>query len=475
MAESTLEKMAGPGMGASSLLPQGEACVGVPGEATSTGRFVNNYFDGVPVSGVHKFLFFIIMAAYFFEQLDNWNFGFVAPAMSQSWGLTMTDIATIVFWYFIGMTSGGFLGGVISDLIGRRKTFLCSILVFSISSIITGFTDSFAIFTIFRALTGFGVFCMMVTSQAYIAEMAPCESRGKWQGKVAAVGFCAVPVVAFLCRIIIPTGPEAWRLVFYAGGVGLVAFLFGLRYLKESPRWLVSRGRIAEAEQVVAFITHKDIDLSEAAKRVEPKVDVMNVLTGMFARRYLSRTILLILLFITITPAGFLLTTWTTQLIKMKGFSVTDSLTAATIISIGVPLGCFLASIVSDMGGRKIPLTILSALTGCCAFAFAFMDGLVGLIAAGFCVTVFNLALNFILFSYTAESYPTRMRNTATGFHNGLARLSVSASQPLIPILHQAYGFAGVFGAVGTLYLLPVIPVLLWGKRTGGKSLEEIE
>ena len=113
------------------------------------GRFKNNYFDGLPVRGVHAGLFFIIMAAYFFEQFDNWNFGFVAPALSTSWNLKPTDIATIMFWYFIGMTSGGFLGGVISDFIGRRKTFLISIVIFSVSSVVTGFTSNFAVFTLF--------------------------------------------------------------------------------------------------------------------------------------------------------------------------------------------------------------------------------------------------------------------------------------------------------------------------------------
>lgn len=438
-------------------------------------RVRNNYFDGLPVTGVHKFLFFIIMGAYFFEQLDNWNFGFIAPALAQSWGLEMTDIATIVFWYFVAMTTGGFLGGVISDFIGRRKTFLGSIVVFSVSSVVTGFTDDFVVFTVFRALTGFGVFCLMVTSQAYIAEMAPAESRGKWQGRVAAVGFCAVPVIAFMCRMIIPMGPEAWRIILYIGGVGIVVFFLGIRYLKESPRWLVSRGRVAEAEGIMKFLTHRDIDLADAAKRVEPKIKVSEVLTGMFTQRYLVRTLVLIVLFITITPAGFLFSTWTTQLLKMKGFSVADSLTATTIISIGVPVGCFLASIVSDRGGRKIPLMGLSALAACGAFMFAFMEGLAGLTAVGFALSVFNLAVNFTLFSYAAESYPTKMRNTATGFHNGLARLSVSASQPLIPLVHGAFGFVGVFNAVGLLFVLPVLPLLIWGMRTGGKSLEDIE
>lgn len=439
------------------------------------GKIANNYFDGLEVTGVHKFIFYIIMLAYFFEQLDNWNFGFIAPALQESWHLKMTDIATIVFWYFIGMTSGGFLGGVISDFVGRRKTFLASILIFSIASVANGLTNDFTVFVISRSLTGFGVFCLMVTSQAYIAEMAPAESRGKWQGRVAGVGFCAVPVIALLCRLIIPMGPDAYRAIFYFGGFGLIGFFLGLKYLKESPRWLVAQKRLPEAEEVMEFITRRKIDLSEAATKVPPREKMSEVLYGMFTKNYIVRTLLLILLFITITPATFTLTTWTTQLLKMKGFTVADSLTASTIISIGVPVGCFLASFVSDLGGRKIPLLCLGALCAAFAFVFAYLDSFALLVGCGFLFNVFIMAVSFVLFSYTAESYPTKMRNTATGFHNGLARLSVSAVQPVIPIIHKAAGFSGVFNAVGLLFVLPIIPVLLWGMRTGGKSLEDIK
>lgn len=158
-------------------------------------KIPNNYFDGMPVTGFHKIVFFIIMMAYFCEQMDNWNFGFIAPALMHTWGLQMSDIGVVTLWYFIGMTAGGFFGGVISDFIGRRKTFLISIATFSFFSVLNGFTDNFHVFVIARSMTGFGVFCLMVCSQAYIAEMAPAESRGKWQNLVAAVGFSAVPVI----------------------------------------------------------------------------------------------------------------------------------------------------------------------------------------------------------------------------------------------------------------------------------------
>ena len=87
-------------------------------------KIKNNYFDGLKVTGPYKMVFFIIMFAYFFEQMDNWNFAFIAPALMADWGITMADIGKINFAYFVAMTLGGLAGGVISDLIGRRKTFL---------------------------------------------------------------------------------------------------------------------------------------------------------------------------------------------------------------------------------------------------------------------------------------------------------------------------------------------------------------
>lgn len=303
-------------------------------------KIPNNYFDGMPVTGFHKIVFFIIMMAYFCEQMDNWNFGFIAPALMHTWGLQMSDIGVVTLWYFIGMTAGGFFGGVISDFIGRRKTFLISIATFSFFSVLNGFTDNFHVFVIARSMTGFGVFCLMVCSQAYIAEMAPAESRGKWQNLVAAVGFSAVPVIGVMCRAIIPLAEEAWRFIFYFGGVGLIAFFVGLRYLKESPRWLVARGRLEEAEQVVFEITGKHVDLSEAAKNVQTKVPVMEVLTGMFRRQYIKRTLVLLAIVVFTNPATFTVTNWTATLLKAHGFSLEDSLMATTIISVGDPPGC---------------------------------------------------------------------------------------------------------------------------------------
>jgi putative MFS transporter len=159
-------------------------------------------------------------------------------------------------------------------------------------------------------------------------------------------------------------------------------------------------------------------------------------------------------------------------------------LSIMTLISCGVPIGCCLASIIAEKGGRKLPIATAYTLSGAAAWTFAQVAAHFYLAAlCGFMLSVFSMAAGFTLFSYTAESYATHMRATATGAHNGLARLSVAGFQYVIPVILAACGgaaglnndgIAALFATCAVLFLLPVPFLLLFGQRTGGKPLEEI-
>ncbi|EGW41876.1 MFS transporter [Desulfosporosinus sp. OT] len=442
----------------------------IPGTKKSN----HNYFDELEVTSIHKLLFFIIMLAYFFEQMDNWNFGFIAPALMKSWHINMAAVGKINFAYFVAMTLGGLTGGIISDFIGRRKTFLGAILLFSLASIANGFAQSIEVFTITRALTGFGVFCMMVTSQVYIAEMSPAATRGKWQSLTASIGFMAAPLVGLLCRVVIPLRPEAWRYIFFLGGLGLIGFIMGLKYLKESPRWLVSKGKREAAEEVIEQLTKVKVDLTEVASKVEPRVKTLDVLVGLLSPKYIKRTVVILFFVLLTVPAGFVITNWTPTLLNQRGLSVNDALTASSLLMFGVPAGCYLSSLIADKGGRKIPMAIMALSVAVLAVIFGKISGFVPIVLCGFLLIAVNMAMNFITFSYIAENYPTKMRNTSTGIHNAAGRLATSALQLYIPVVFAQYKFTGVYNMVAILVCIPVAVLLLWGLRTGGKSLEEI-
>jgi putative MFS transporter len=315
---------------------------------------------------------------------------------------------------------------------------------------------------------------MMVCSQTYIAEIAPAESRGKWQGLLAAVGFCAAPVIGLLCRLIIPLGPEAWRIVFYFGGLGLVAFGFGLKYLRESPRWLVAHKRVREAEAVVEQISHVPVDLTAVAAVAPPKNSTRETLTGMFSLRYLRRTGILGFYVILTVPAVFVVFSWTPTMLTKRGFEVADALLASFVLMIGVPVGCALSGLVSDKGGRKIPLALLTVGVAVFAVAFALVRGFWPSVITGFLLNVFVMSSSFTSYPYMAESYPTQMRNTACGVHNAVGRFASSFMQMMVPVIFAARGVPGVYLTVAALMVLPAIVVLAFGERTGGKALEKI-
>ena len=438
-------------------------------------KIMNNYFDGLPVTKKQIFLYVIIVLAYFFEQLDNNNFSFIAPALIKSWGIQKTQIAQVTSLYFFGMTVGGITGGIISDIIGRRKTFLGAILIFSTMSVLNGCTSNFTVFMLTRALTGFGIFCMMVVSVAYIAEMTPGESRGKWQSITAAGGFCAMPVIGFIARAIIPMGPEAWRIIFYIGGIGFIGFFLGLKYLIESPRWLVAKGRVAEAEKIVEDLSGVAVDLSEAAKNVQKKESAAKQLVGMFSGKYLKRTIVLLLIGIPMNIGNFTTSGWMPTLLTGNGFTLEQSLTIGTAFMLGGPVGLFLSSYVSDKGGRKLPYGIGTLCWAILTVIFATLgNNYVVIMLVAFMLNAFAMGVGFIAMAYIPEHYPTKMRNTSVGFVNAAQRLGVSAAQLFIPVVMVSFGFKGLFMGIAGLYLFSAFIVLAFGERTGGKSLEQV-
>lgn len=445
------------------------------GVSANKKKIVNNYFDGLPVKGRHLFLFIILILSYFFEQLDNNNFAFIAPALMQSWGLEQAQIAQITSLYFMGMTLGGLTGGFVSDMIGRRKSFLFAMILFSSMSVLNGWTSNFTVFMISRALTGFGIFFMMVVSVAYISEMSPAESRGKWQNLTAAGGFCAMPAIGFIARAIIPTSPEAWRYVFYLGGIGFVGVILGFLFLKESPRWLVSKGRVNEAEEIVEELSGVSVDLSEVAKRVQTKEKFAVVLASMFGAKYIRRTLVLLSMFVLVNIGGFVTAVWIPTLMTMKGFSIEQSMQIGIAFMIGGPIGLFLFSFIADKGGRKWPIAISIFVSAALMLFFANLGTNIAVIMVTVLVmNAVGMGSGFMNMAYVAESYPTRMRNTATGIVNAAARFAVSGSQLLIPVVVAAYGVGGLFMSIASLNVIAAVIVMIWGASTGGKSLEDI-
>ena len=124
-----------------------------------------------------------------------------------------------------------------------------------------------------------------------------------------------------------------------------------------------------------------------------------------------------------------------------------------------------LSSLIADKGGRKIPMAAMAITVAVLSVVFGKVEGFIPIVVFGFLMIGANMALNFITFSYIAENYPTKMRNTSTGIHNAAGRLTTSVLQLIVPIIYLHFQFAGVYNMIAIMVCLPVAILLLWGRK----------
>ncbi len=191
----------------------------------------------------------------FFEFYDLFFTGYIAPGLVRSHILTTNGIAGFIAAMFSGLFVGTALFGFVADRFGRRTIFTCSLLWYSVASVVMAFQTGMFGLDLWRFLAGIGVGVELVTIDTYLAELVPKKWRGRAFAYNQTIQFSAVPLVALLAWLLVPLSPlglDGWRWVVLIGAAGAI-FVWWIRLrVPESPRWLAQHGRIVEAEQVLA-------------------------------------------------------------------------------------------------------------------------------------------------------------------------------------------------------------------------------
>ena len=173
-------------------------------------------------------------------------------------------------------------------------------------------------------------------------------------------------------------------------------------------------------------------------------------------------------------PALFNILIWPPILLDAE-VGLEPGLRISAWLALFIPLGCLLPAYLSDSLGRRHCLTLMLLLAGGGAVGYGLCppdsDFLIPLGSINVLGTMGGV---FGLFIYTAESFPTGIRNTAVGIVQGVGRLGMIAFQLPTYLLAEAYGRSGVYLLVGALLLL-LVPLLFFStENTAGKSLEEL-
>jgi sugar porter (SP) family MFS transporter len=384
----------------------------------------------------------------------------------------------------LGCIIGPLLAAVISDKIGRRGTLAVAAILLFIASLGTAIPKDMLTFNAFRILGGIGVGLASVVSPMYIAEMAPARLRGR----LVSVNQLAI-VFGLLSAIVVSYALSfqgEWRWMFGSECVPCVIWLGLLFTLPESPRWLVEKGREAEALNLLT----KSEGPAQANVALGEIKDSMNEEVGKWSELFQPgiRTALLVAvmlaIFQQITGVSILLL-YAPSIFKSAGFDLpSDAIWQA------IPLGiwnivCTAAAFwLVDRWGRR-PLL----LTGTAAMAVALVGlgvcfhfhwkGYAVVLMMFLCVSAFLSSLAPLAWLIMSEIFPTRLRGRAMSIAGISLWAACFAASQMFPVLwgyfEQKFGSpAGVFWLFSGVCLFAFLFSWRLVPETRGKTLEAI-
>lgn len=412
---------------------------------------------------------------------DAWDVslnGVLIPLLSEEWGLERSQAALIGTANLIGMAVGSIVWGTIADRVGRRRAFAWTLAVFSVFTVAGALTSGLGWFLVFRFLAGFGLGGCIPVDYALVAEFTPRRHRGRvlsamdgwWPIGAALAGFVSAGLVAAW---------NDWRPPLLV--MVLPALLvFAVRLaMPESPMFLASRGREAEARAVIDGLV-KRTGATPVGYRIEPPAAAamggLGALTGQLNEvwSYSWRiTASSWALFAAILTTYFVALQWLPTFLIGAGYARESAfIQSAGMAAVGV-IGVVVSTALIEATGRRWLLAV-SAPAACLllvALGFAIDLPAVGLtLVLGFGLVV-QVAIP-VLYTYVSELYPTRLRGSGFGWASTVSRVGAGIG-PLVFVgwLEPNLGLPGAFGVCLVAVLAAVAAMFALSPETRGRAL----
>ncbi|MEU2679056.1 MFS transporter [Streptomyces sp. NPDC007107] len=436
--------------------------------------------ERLPHSRWHVKVRFLIGAVTFFEAFDQLLAASALPVLMKEWNLSTGQATFAVTSASIGMLLGALAAGWLGDRIGRVRTVALGVAVTGLASLAVAFSGTIEMFSLFRFLQGLGIGGVVPVAATYINEIARSDKRGRFVLLYEMIFPAGLAAATLLAVWVVPA--FGWRAMFLVGALPVVIGAMLPRHVEESPRWLLSRGRTAEAEAAIARIEAEVArataeELPAPVPSADPPNEPKGTLMDLFRGRYLRRTAVLSGLWFVAYYVNHGISTWLPSLYtKEFGLDLTTALVYTLVSNVTGLLGTFVVAMLIDRIGRRPALigafvgTVLSLTV--LALAGATSGGQVALFAS--CTTFFLYAINAGLYLYSPELYPTFNRAKGAAFGGLWNRFGVILGPVAVgAVIGAGGGLALVFAQLAVMGAVGAV-IAWFAVETKGRTLEEL-
>lgn len=439
--------------------------------------------ERLPFTRYQLILFAVIATAWFFDSIDLGAITFLLGPIRSEFHLTTAAAGELSSMSFIGMCFGAGLAGMAADRFGRMALFQVSMFFWGAGSILCGLAPNLQMLMLARTVVGFGMGMEFPIAQAIASELVPKRHRGTWIAALEGfwpIGFIVAGLVALwlISRI-------GWRGVFIVEGLPAVFVFVVRRAVPESPRWLADHGDYFEAEEAMRAIeVNVDRRLKARGRSLPPAETVAGVKEGppraawtfldIWSSQYRATSVMLWSLWFFALLGFYGLTTWLNTLVQRSWYPFSRSTWFTILISCAGILGFIAAAALIERVGRR--WLCIAALVGSAVAAYFYgtASNVLQLWSFGLGMQFFLFAMWSVLYAYTAELYPTHARATGAGFASAIGRVGSLLGPFIVGIILPRVGQAGIFALGAACFLAAGLVVLIFGRESKLKALEEI-
>lgn len=404
--------------------------------------------------------------------LDGYVLSLIGVALTQivpAFGLTEDWSAAIGASVLVGIFAGTIAGGYLTDIIGRKKMFIIDLVAIGLFSLLSVFVAEAWQLVAARFFIGVFVGADYPIATSLIAEFTPKEHRSISMGMVSAAWYLGATVAAVVGYGLYGM-EDGWKWMLGSAVVPCVVLLIGRHDIPESPLWLASKGRVAEARAVMDRVFGPDVELAPA--KPADKTPLATLMRG----EYLKRMVFLGVFILCQVVPMYAIYTFGPEIMTAFGLGEGhEAILGESAVSLFFLVGSIPAMFWLNSMGRR-PLLLMS---------FALMA--VGLLVLGLwptaSVAVIILAFGLYAFFsggpgilqwlYPNELFPTEVRATAVGIAIGFSRIGTIAATYGTPLALTAWGVGPVMLVAAGLALPGLVLSYFMAPETRGKSLAE--
>lgn len=384
----------------------------------------------------------------------------------------------------LGCLLGAAGASMIGDRYGRKKSLVFSAILFAVSSLGAAAASTVTIFSLARLVGGLAIGLASVLTPVYIAEVSPSKNRGT----LVSLNQLAI-VLGILFAYLInwqlsKMGEASWRWMLAVAAIPALAFFVGLLAIPESPRWLLSKGKHAEGERILARI----FGATEARDQVQAVESAAAVEEGswreVFAPGMRPRLAVGVALAVFCQITGINTVLYYGSIIVSEHFpgqSTSMALAANVIIGAVNLIFTIVAMIFLDRWGRRVILMIASAGMGLSltllVAALSFHSSSAGFMLASILlyVSFFALGMGPGPWLIISEIFPTKIRGRAASIATSALWTSTLVVTFTFLTLVNVLNLSGTFAIYGALSFVCFFYVWRFVPETKGRTLEQIQ